>query len=74
MTDLPADGTPMARCIEEAIQEADIEKEAITYINAHGSSTRQNDAFETDAYKKVFGSYAHSLPISSIKSMIGHPK
>ncbi|MCQ9205854.1 MAG: beta-ketoacyl-[acyl-carrier-protein] synthase family protein [Omnitrophica bacterium] len=73
MTDLPEDGEPMARCINEAIEEAGIKKEQIDYINAHGSSTRQNDAFETGAYKMAFGDFAYKVPISSIKSMIGHP-
>ncbi len=73
MTDLPEDGEPMARCMEEAIKNAGVKKKDIGYINAHGSSTRQNDAFETDAYKKVFGDLAYKIPISSIKSMIGHP-
>ncbi len=73
MTDLPESGEPMARCMEEAIKEAGIKKSDIDYINAHGSSTRQNDAFETDAYKMVFGELAYKIPISSIKSMIGHP-
>lgn len=73
MTDLPEDGEPMARCINEAIEAAGIKKEQIDYINAHGSSTRQNDAFETGAYKMVFGDFAYKIPISSIKSMIGHP-
>ncbi|MBN3039756.1 MAG: beta-ketoacyl-[acyl-carrier-protein] synthase family protein [Candidatus Omnitrophica bacterium] len=73
MTDLPANGEPMARCMDIAISEAGIKKEEIGYINAHGSSTKQNDAFETDAYKQVFGELAYKIPISSIKSMIGHP-
>ena len=73
MTDLPESGEPMARCMEEAIKESGIRKSEIDYINAHGSSTRQNDAFETDAYKMVFGDLAYKIPISSIKSMIGHP-
>jgi len=73
MTDLPENGEPMARCMEEAIKEAGIKKSEIGYINAHGSSTKQNDAFETDAYKQVFGDLAYKIPISSIKSMIGHP-
>jgi len=73
MTDLPENGEPMARCMEEAIREARIKKDQIDYINAHGSSTKQNDAFETDAYKQVFGDLAYKIPISSIKSMIGHP-
>ena len=47
--------------------------EAIGYINAHGSSTKQNDVFETNAYKKVFGQRAYDIPASSLKSMIGHP-
>ncbi len=73
MTDLPEDGEPMARCMDEAISEAGIKKDQIDYINAHGSSTRQNDVFETGAYKMVFGEQAYKVPISSIKSMIGHP-
>ena len=73
MTDLPEDGEAMERSIKIAIKEAGIEKEEIGYINAHGSSTRQNDVFETNAYKGVFGDYAYKIPISSIKSMIGHP-
>ncbi len=73
MTDLPEDGEAMERCIKDAIRDAGIKNEDIDYINTHGSSTRQNDVFETNAYKAVFGDYAYKVPISSIKSMIGHP-
>ncbi|MGC8867993.1 MAG: beta-ketoacyl-[acyl-carrier-protein] synthase family protein, partial [Elusimicrobiales bacterium] len=73
MTDLPEDGLDMVFCIEEAIKDAGIKIEDIDYINTHGSSTPQNDVFETNAYKKVFGDLAYKIPISSIKSMIGHP-
>lgn len=73
MTDLPADGTAMANCINLALKDASLKPTAIDYINAHGSSTRMNDIFETSAYKMVFGDYAYKLPISSLKSMIGHP-
>lgn len=73
MTDLPADGTAMASCIRLAIADAGIKPQEIDYINAHGSSTRMNDIFETAAYKMVFGDYAYKLPASSLKSMIGHP-
>jgi 3-oxoacyl-(acyl-carrier-protein) synthase len=73
MTDLPADGTAMADCIYLALQDAQIKPHDIDYINAHGSSTRMNDIFETNAYKTVFGDYVYKLPISSLKSMIGHP-
>ncbi|MDP1853812.1 MAG: beta-ketoacyl-[acyl-carrier-protein] synthase family protein [Candidatus Omnitrophota bacterium] len=73
MTDLPADGTAMASCITLALKDAVTKPTDIDYINAHGSSTRMNDIFETSAYKIVFGDYAYKLPISSLKSMIGHP-
>jgi 3-oxoacyl-(acyl-carrier-protein) synthase len=73
MTDLPAGGDPMVPCITRALADAGMGPEEIDYINAHGSSTRQNDVFETNAYKQVFGARSYDIPISSIKSMIGHP-
>ena len=73
MTDLPADGQAMTSCIVLALKDSGIKLQEIDYINAHGSSTRMNDIFETTAYKEVFGDYAYKLPISSLKSMIGHP-
>lgn len=73
MTDLPLDGTAMVSCISLALKDAGVKPAEIDYINAHGSSTRMNDIFETNAYKTVFGDYAYKLPISSLKSMIGHP-
>jgi len=73
MTDLPAEGTAMTNCITLALKDAGIKPAQIDYINAHGSSTKMNDIFETNAYKTVFGDYAYKLPISSLKSMIGHP-
>jgi beta-ketoacyl-acyl-carrier-protein synthase II len=73
MTDLPADGTAMAQCMNLAFADAEIKPPQIDYVNAHGSSTRMNDIFESNAYKMVFGDYAYKVPISSLKSMIGHP-
>jgi len=73
MTDLPGDGGAMVSCISLGLKDAQGRPEKIDYINAHGSSTRMNDIFETNAYKTVFGDYAYKLPISSLKSMIGHP-
>ncbi|MDD5610760.1 MAG: beta-ketoacyl-[acyl-carrier-protein] synthase family protein, partial [Candidatus Omnitrophica bacterium] len=73
MTDLPSDGSAMANCINLALKDAGMKPQQIDYINAHGSSTRMNDIFETSAYKMVFGDYAYKLPASSLKSMIGHP-
>lgn len=73
MTDLPPEGDAKAACINLALEDAKVNPTDIDYINAHGSSTRQNDVFETNAYKMVFGDYAYKVPISSLKSMIGHP-
>jgi beta-ketoacyl-acyl-carrier-protein synthase II len=73
MTDLPPDGDAMADSITLAMEDADINPEEIDYINAHGSSTRMNDKFETAAYKMSLGEQAYKIPISSFKSMIGHP-
>lgn len=73
MTDLPEDGQAMVDCLNLVFEDAQIKKEQIDYINTHGSSTRQNDVFETNAYKTVFGERAYTIPISSVKSMFGHP-
>ncbi|MCA9408959.1 MAG: beta-ketoacyl-[acyl-carrier-protein] synthase family protein [Candidatus Omnitrophica bacterium] len=73
MTDLPPQGDAKASCIRLALEDAKVNPQEIDYINAHGSSTRQNDVFETNAYKMVFGDHAYKVPISSLKSMIGHP-
>ncbi|MDZ4242196.1 MAG: beta-ketoacyl-[acyl-carrier-protein] synthase family protein, partial [Candidatus Omnitrophota bacterium] len=73
MTDLPPEGEAMSDCIKLALEDAAVEPKDLDYINAHGSSTRQNDVFETNAYKEALGKDAYRLPISSLKSMIGHP-
>ncbi len=63
----------MALVMESALYEAGISKAQIDYINAHGNGVREYDAAETNAIKTVFGQRAYSIPISSIKSMIGQP-
>ena len=65
-------GEGLARAIILALKNAGIKKEEVDHINAHGTSTRYNDAFETAAIKQVFGSRAKSIPISAIKSMTAH--
>ncbi len=66
------DGKGAARAMSWALDEAQIDASEVDYIAAHGTSTRLNDAMETAAVKRVFGEKAHKLPLSSIKSMIGH--
>jgi 3-oxoacyl-[acyl-carrier-protein] synthase II len=66
------DGLGMAKTMELAIKNSNINKEEVDYINAHGTSTTLNDKFETQAVKNVFGDKAKKIPISSSKSMIGH--
>jgi 3-oxoacyl-[acyl-carrier-protein] synthase II len=65
-----ADGAMLA--MVRAIEDAGVERGQIGYINAHGTSTVQNDALETLAVKRVFGERAASVPLSSNKSMLGH--
>ncbi|SHJ58363.1 3-oxoacyl-[acyl-carrier-protein] synthase II [Clostridium cavendishii DSM 21758] len=66
------EGDGAARAMLMAINEANIDKEEISYINPHGTSTPYNDKFETIAIKKVFNEYAYKVPVSSTKSMTGH--
>ena len=66
------DGEGAARCMAAAIDDAGISYHAVDYINAHGTSTQLNDLYETQAIKSVFKEKAHSLAISSTKSMTGH--
>jgi 3-oxoacyl-[acyl-carrier-protein] synthase II len=61
-----------ARAIRSALAEARVDHRDVDYVNAHGTSTRLNDQMETAAVKRAFGEDARSLPLSSIKSMIGH--
>ncbi|HKX46312.1 MAG TPA: beta-ketoacyl-ACP synthase II [Planctomycetota bacterium] len=66
------DGSGPARALQLAIRQAGIDPDTVDYINAHGTSTKYNDAIETRAIKRVFGDHARELAVSSTKSMIGH--
>jgi 3-oxoacyl-[acyl-carrier-protein] synthase II len=66
------EGFEMARVMESAIHNAGTPKANIGYVNAHGTSTPNNDLAETRAIKRVFGKNAYNVPVSSQKSMIGH--
>lgn len=72
MTGLRPDGREMAEAIRAALDEARVNPDEIDYVNAHGSGTRQNDRHETAAFKRSLGEHAYRVPVSSIKSMIGH--
>ncbi|WP_280466389.1 beta-ketoacyl-[acyl-carrier-protein] synthase family protein, partial [Nocardia brasiliensis] len=72
MTGLRPDGIEMAEAIRVALHEAEMNPDEIDYINAHGSGTKQNDRHETAAFKRSLGQRAYEIPVSSIKSMVGH--
>jgi len=59
-------------CMRQALNDARISPEQIGYINAHGTSTKYNDAGETKVVKEVFCAHARTLAMSSTKSMTGH--
>ena len=72
MTAPQEDGEGAARCMENALRNARLNREDIDYINAHGTSTPLGDLAETIAVKRCFGDHARKLAVSSTKSMTGH--
>lgn len=65
-------GDGAVRCMRRALEAAGLEPGDVSYINAHGTSTKQNDLTETEAIKTVFGPAASRVAVSSTKSMTGH--
>ncbi|MDR1387265.1 MAG: beta-ketoacyl-[acyl-carrier-protein] synthase family protein [Propionibacteriaceae bacterium] len=72
MTGLREDGAELSAAITAALEEADVAASEVSYVNAHGSGTVKNDRHETSAIKRALGRHAYTVPISSIKSTIGH--
>jgi 3-oxoacyl-[acyl-carrier-protein] synthase II len=80
ITDMHPDGLGPASAIRQALAQAAIAPDAVDaqgrpvihYISAHGTGTKENDSIETKAVKAVFGEHARQIPMSSIKSMMGH--
>ena len=72
MTAAHPQGDGAARAIAIALDKSGIRPEEVDYISAHGTGTATNDRLETLAVKKALGKHAYKVPISSIKSMLGH--
>ena len=77
ITDMHPEGALAAAAMRAALKEANIDPQASTgpgidYISAHGTGTSENDRVETMAIKSVFGDHAPQVPVSSVKSMLGH--
>jgi 3-oxoacyl-[acyl-carrier-protein] synthase II len=80
ITDIQPEGRGAAVAMLEALRQAGIDpatrdgkgRPPIQYISAHGTGTKENDSIETRAVKRVFGDMAREIPMSSIKSMMGH--
>lgn len=66
------EGEGAVQSMHSALRDSGLRPEEVDYINAHGTSTPYNDANETLAIKRLFGDHAYRVPVSSIKSMIGH--
>lgn len=72
ITDTHPEGRGAVTCINMALSDAKLNPEDIHYVNAHGTSTEVNDKVETMAIKQSCGAQAYKIPVSSIKSMMGH--
>ena len=66
------EGKPVAAVVALALQDAGVNADEVEHINAHGTATPQNDAAESRGFRRVFGDRAAEVPVTSIKSMIGH--
>ena len=72
MTSPSPHGEGAARCMTMALRDGNVQPSDVSYINAHGTSTKHGDELETQAIKTVFQEDAYRIPVSSTKSMTGH--
>jgi 3-oxoacyl-[acyl-carrier-protein] synthase II len=72
VTDMHPEGRGAIQAIRAALADAGLTYQDIDYINTHGTSTHENDSIETLAIKGAFGERAKQIPVSSVKSMLGH--
>ena len=66
------EGRPVAAVINLALRDAGIHPDEVDHINAHGTATTQNDTAEARGFRRVFGDRVSQIPVTSLKSMIGH--
>ena len=66
------DGAPVIAAMRRSLDDAGLDTNDIDYVNAHGTSTPENDRMEYNSLHEVFGDRIHQIPVSSNKSMIGH--
>ena len=72
MTAAHPEGDGAARAMNRALEESGMRPEDVSYVSAHGTGTPTNDRLETIAVKRLFGEHAYRVPVSSVKSMLGH--
>ena len=72
ITDIQPQGKGAIASMTQALDDAGLEPAAVNYISAHGTGTKENDSIETRAVKTVFGDQIKNIPMSSVKSMMGH--
>ncbi|MEX1015985.1 MAG: beta-ketoacyl-[acyl-carrier-protein] synthase family protein [Phycisphaeraceae bacterium] len=72
ITDIQPDGRGAMVAMRQALDDAGLQPTDIDYISAHGTGTKENDSIETKAVRGVFGEDAGNVPMSSVKSMLGH--